>query len=605
MRVLVVVTVLAGVAVCPAQDGKQDPKREIDLTWKLSHDKAALYDVWDVARKSRRGEFWLLGCELETRVGAMDSTDLPYRFVFRLPKRTVRVGDKWDALELAFADDPKQLDSSGIQPIQVVGAWRLKSIKDTRLDEVLRSAARGVRLEPQLLAEVQGQFNLTRYRQQDGKWVAAESKPSANLSTTAYVRVSDGAVIGARWQWSGRSETYRDLFSSASAKSEDICELTLRDGFKELSKTGLKERIDSAVRNGVKWLKSQQARDGKISDGGNYGGLCAGTGSTSLCVLALLHSGVSPDDPVVKAAFASVAAFKGQQQTYDVGILLMALEAKYLPMEKWEEIEQITEEKAREAISAKVSKEDKALAESNARWLMTTQAANGAFGYWDSKESVNLSNTQYALLGLKSASRLGISVPDSVWKRALHFIDGAAQSDGAKYTLQIVHRSGKPEERNAVIYGWQYLPPTWTEVTGTMVVAALSSMAVCRSELARQGEWSEVQARRTEELTWGGLAWLDKFHAIRSGSPEGAWHLAAMPYFYLHGLERAGILLEVQRIGQHDWYFEGAAVLVSWQAEDGHWPSPQRVPVIDSALALLFLKRATLPVQTPTSRKDP
>jgi hypothetical protein len=82
------------------------------------------------------------------------------------------------------------------------------------------------------------------------------------------------------------------------------------------------------------------------------------------------------------------------------------------------------------------------------------------------------------------------------------------------------------------------------------------------------------------------------------GAPN--WHL-----YYLYGLERAASLAGRGLIGQHDWYVEGAKHLVGMQKADGRWStgalgSPgefEGSDVLDTAWALLFLKRATRPAQ--------
>jgi hypothetical protein len=75
-----------------------------------------------------------------------------------------------------------------------------------------------------------------------------------------------------------------------------------------------------------------------------------------------------------------------------------------------------------------------------------------------------------------------------------------------------------------------------------------------------------------------------------------------MIFGYLYGMERASILWEIQNIGGHDWYLEGAALILSWQKPDGSWTGPHGSTVIDTAWALLFLKRGTLPLDMTRPR---
>ena len=63
-------------------------------------------------------------------------------------------------------------------------------------------------------------------------------------------------------------------------------------------------------------------------------------------------------------------------------------------------------------------------------------------------------------------------------------------------------------------------------------------------------------------------------------------------------------------VGEHDWYLEGARLLVDSQNGDGHWRTGalgeniyEASDAIDTAWAILFLTRATRPgkpIRAPT-----
>jgi hypothetical protein len=115
----------------------------------------------------------------------------------------------------------------------------------------------------------------------------------------------------------------------------------------------------------------------------------------------------------------------------------------------------------------------------------------------------------------------------------------------------------------------------------------------------RAKELTEGEQRRYEELMWGGWGWMQKRFSVRAGIPEGCSMEPAMLLYYLYGLERAGIIWDVETVGGHDWYREGASTLVALQEQDGRWTGPEGWSVVDTAWALLFLKRVTVPVETP------
>ena len=86
-------------------------------------------------------------------------------------------------------------------------------------------------------------------------------------------------------------------------------------------------------------------------------------------------------------------------------------------------------------------------------------------------------------------------------------------------------------------------------------------------------------------------------------------------YYYLYGLERAGVLADTAWVGTHDWYLEGAEFLLPAQRADGSWEQADsgqgagpfqdlgRSPQVDTCFALLFLKRATTRLHTPTQAR--
>jgi hypothetical protein len=59
-------------------------------------------------------------------------------------------------------------------------------------------------------------------------------------------------------------------------------------------------------------------------------------------------------------------------------------------------------------------------------------------------------------------------------------------------------------------------------------------------------------------------------------------------YYTLYSLEKVGDLGSLEKLGSHDWYHEGAAVILERQGKDGGWGSS-----VNTSFALLFLTRAT------------
>jgi len=574
----------------------QEAAREVDLTWKLPHDRAAIYDVYDSTKGTKQGEFWLLGCELERRIGATHTSDIPFRFLFRTPRQKMRIGASEEIREFAF-NEAGSFD--GVAPLQVVGRYRLRQVRKMTLAEEFRTPFRGAKEKQDLMevALIEGHLDLFRSQWLNGQLTLCEQRASASLYTLVAIRTSDGAIVAGRYQWDGRTDNYDGKINTSKiGRGREGAEVILKGSLVEVTKVGLKSLVDQAVQKGEKWLKRQQDATGRISDPAYPVGTSEGLGATALALMALLHSGLTVKDPEIQNGFSYLKT-RNSTEPYDLALHILAIDAKYMPVGFLEDIENYSEEKAREVIARRISKEDKGFVASIVKTLLTTQADNGAFGYSGAAEP-NLSHTQFTALALKAALRMGVDVPSSIWRKLFRYLGRSSVGSG-KIALDVHRTFGGPIQRDVVTQGWGY-GEGQPRGTGTMTCAALAALAICESELVRAKEWSDKDAKLLDDLTWGGFGWIQGVYSMRSAPPEGCTHRAAMLYYFLYGLERAMILWNIRSIAGHDWYFEGSALLVSWQHADGRWTGTHGSSVIDTAWALLFLKRATIPVQTST-----
>jgi hypothetical protein len=237
--------------------------------------------------------------------------------------------------------------------------------------------------------------------------------------------------------------------------------------------------------------------------------------------------------------------------------------------------------------------------------LVQSQMESGGWRY-PNHPPADLSNTQYAILGLRAARDCGASVPMTCFQRALEWTLALQQADGPEVHQRILG-SGKPGETDYVIKagdrarGFGYQKPE-SAVTGSMTTAGIAVLAICRDMLLkpRFAGYVDETEKRVNRSIRDGFAWLDKHFAVDKNPPPGApgWH-----YYYLYGLERACVFGGRVNLGTHRWYPEGATYLVKNQVADGSWSTgamggKEVLPsdVIDTAWALLFLKKATRPV---------
>jgi hypothetical protein len=236
------------------------------------------------------------------------------------------------------------------------------------------------------------------------------------------------------------------------------------------------------------------------------------------------------------------------------------------------------------------------------RWLVSIQQGNGAWRYPEG--GYDHSNSQYALLALKEARRVGVRVEDNVFAKALAHFLGAQEKNGPKVARfeeqggDGVYAAGRYRVRGYDrSRGWGYVENS--TMTGSMTAAGTAAVAICASELKEKRHKSLVM--KGEQSQRDGIAWLGRNFSVRDNPGMGpSWH-----YYYLYGLERAGVLSRVVWMGDHRWYAEGARYLVDSQSPDGAWRPgggmgfgrrgrrPPGTDVVDHSFALLFLARAT------------
>lgn len=169
------------------------------------------------------------------------------------------------------------------------------------------------------------------------------------------------------------------------------------------------------------------------------------------------------------------------------------------------------------------------------------------------------SNTQYALLGLKACAEADIEIPQDTW------------ADAEKHLLRTQSGDG----------GWTYTLGGYSY--GSMTAGGLGGLAICKF-------YQNKKIKEDPDIKKA-VDWLDKNFTVMEnpgirGNPT-SWH-----YYYLYGLQRAGVLSETESFGTHNWYNLGARFLIIEQDVDGSWNKNAQ----DTCFAILFLSRATKPL---------
>ena len=327
-------------------------------------------------------------------------------------------------------------------------------------------------------------------------------------------------------------------------------------------------------------------------------------GELALLLLAFIKGLEDPNDELVQEGYAALRKRK-IFGTYELSVAILAIEALYTPPGEWRGLR---EGSLDAPIQRKLSAEDQALV---TRWtgqLLENVDTNVDPAYlrrwhYGPSNSWDNSNQQYALLGLYAAQLCGVEISPQVWFAAAKHWQRVLIKDGEAERPQFVtHRQREQATerrgrgtvtrmRSTQPVGWSY--KTGGKPTGSMTTAGVTGLTLCAVAMRQQKRGTRKQLFEIDQAIRGGLLWLSQNLTVRRnpGTPD-KWY--SWRYYYLYGLERTCELNGVAVLGARDWYFEGAMYLMGQQREDGTWGGDR-----ETAFALLFLKKATLPAITP------
>jgi hypothetical protein len=194
------------------------------------------------------------------------------------------------------------------------------------------------------------------------------------------------------------------------------------------------------------------------------------------------------------------------------------------------------------------------------------------------------SNSQYAALGLRACFDANIKLPMECLALARKWwVEAQCPDEGesAKAGKNAVSSGGETTK----IQGWNYQKPGEGEGTNkpthAMTAGAIGATVIY--------EYMMGKDFKKDAVTRAGVNWLGK-HFIVSDN-----------LYYMYAVERAGMLYDTVKFGDHDWYLEGAKHLVKTQKADGGWGNKQDKPeenTWETCFAILFLKKATRGVAT-------
>ncbi len=393
--------------------------------------------------------------------------------------------------------------------------------------------------------------------------------------------------------------------------------------------------VNGAVDKGAEWVLSQQD-----ARGGFAPHMVFPAARTALAYLTLRVCGVPLDDERLELAYFALreeyaeARFGREDvdllRTYTAALIMMAIEEHGRGEDRGRR--RPRRRKNGEPV-VRLNKSDMSWMRELTRYMTGNQKPNGSWSYGSQQGEYEVvrdpsrydhSNTQYALLGLKSASRCGVKLDSSVYAKALRHLVGAQERSGPEVRRAVPRVEGETfAQESDRARGWGYFSLTTTRslrgrpvvnhAFGSMTAGCLGAVVICRSELLGTKGYTNEMDARAETSIWDGLAWLGQEFTVKRNPGLGGWHL-----YYLYAIERAGVLAGVDRFGERDWYGEGAKYLVESQDTSGAWTGTAYQKngdsdaagrrLVDTCFALLFLKNGTLPVArgavTPSGAAD-
>jgi ferric-dicitrate binding protein FerR (iron transport regulator) len=355
-------------------------------------------------------------------------------------------------------------------------------------------------------------------------------------------------------------------------------------------------KVDAAISKGIEFLRSVQQPD-KITQK-----------SEELLLLTLLHGGVTESDPLFKRLLSEMLEAP-LEKTYNVSLQAMILEELDRAKHQY---------RLQQCGQFLLDNQCK-----NGQWSYGTPTpfvdslpvpteapkpvqTGGARDFSAAKEKPKVtrklsvkkmregpasgdnSNSQYAALGLRACHDAGIEIPRAVIQAAKDWWIKSQAPDEA------------PNSGYEGVRGWAYQKTDGkddddlhTAVLGSMTAGAVGSLVICDYILGL--DWKKnLQAR-------AGLNWLASHFTVTDNPGGKPWR----HYYYLYGMERAGILSATEKFGAHAWYPIGARYLIDAQQPNGSWKlqNNRTNPLWDTCFAILFLKKATKPLVASEDRK--
>jgi len=340
------------------------------------------------------------------------------------------------------------------------------------------------------------------------------------------------------------------------------------------------QRVDAAIQKGIAWLRTAAPANSHVGN------------SDELILWTFVHAGIAESDPKFQELLKRMLEAP-LERTYKVALQAMILEeldrVEHQPR-IWQCAQFLVDNQCLNGQWNYGTPTDsvKGVPSVGSRPAVATASRLDAEGHRikprvvkrmgvrksrDGPAEGDNSNSQYAALGLRACHDAGISLPEDTLLRAV------------KWWRESQHPDEVKENGYGGIKGWNYTNPARDPRPAypAMTAGGASSLILYDYILGR--DWKK------DSFVKGGMNWLSSHFGVDAN------------YYYLYGLERAGVLYGTETFGRHDWYRLGARFILDNQTPAGVWGNPgaqkadeQASNTWSTCFSILFLKRATRPL---------
>jgi hypothetical protein len=325
------------------------------------------------------------------------------------------------------------------------------------------------------------------------------------------------------------------------------------------------DKITAARLKGLEFLRGQQTRDGSWEYENHNVGI------TALVTVALLANGASLDEPEIDRAYRYVRKNVAEQKhTYDIALAIILLS-------------RIDEYHNRSLIRDLAGRLFAGQLTSGG-WSYTC-STGGASSLTDRRLRSKLKSgpgdnscTQFAVLGLWTASRIGIDIDGPLELVAERFLKSQNTDGGWPYRGSVEEGKVEPT-KNSMTFAGLFCLTVARATKLRKMLQAREEGTTTREETPETG--SQGEALMKDPVFKKGF---DRAVAFASGSGSR---------YFLWSMERVGVMLNLEKLGAKDWFKLGADALVRTQQPDGAWPDAQG-GLADTSFAVLFLRKANL-----------